>query len=329
MARKKNTTIEDLDETPEQVAPEQVAPETDAADLSLDLSELSPAERIAEIKARGEIDEITSRVYEITSKGREYLDKVADVVEEDFLAENYGAGKYYVAYSYKKNGVRNQTTQIFNISEKRGAPASVAGVQNAKTDVLGAFLGGLTPERITGIVAAVQGLKTLFAPPPSPVDVTELIKALAAPRAPSVGDAVLIKALEGVNRANNPPAPSILTQIKELNEVKELLGADERAGGNDTMDKFISMGLQMLPALLQKNGGNYQAAGASVRENPMIAMLIEKDPALLGDFCAAVKEKFGEQAARDLAAGYGYQMENEPAQKQIENQQAAPQAAGV
>lgn len=323
MARKKVTTIEDFEETGE-----QVTRETETPDFDGDLSELSPAERIAEIKARGEIDEVTSRVYEITSKGREYLDKVADVVEEDYLAENCGPGKYFVAYTYKRKGAREQTTQNFNISEKRGAPVSVAGVQNAKTDVLGAFLGGLTPERITGIIAAVQGLKTLFAPPPPPVDVTELIKALAAPRAPSVGDAVLIKALEGVSRANNPPAPSILTQIKELNEVKELLGADERAGGNDTMDMFVKMGLQMLPALLQKNGGNYQQAGAAVRENTMIAGLIEKDPALLGEFCAAVKDKFGEQAARDLAAGYGYQMESEPAQ-QIENQQATPQAQAV
>ena len=76
-----------------------------------------------------------------------------------------------------------------------------------------------------------------------------------------------------------------------------------------------------------------QQAGAAVRDNPLISGFVEKDPELLGEFCAAVRDKYGAQAAKDLAAGYGYDFgEETPAQApQIETttEQAAAPAAGV
>jgi hypothetical protein len=111
-------------------------------------------------------------------------------------------------------------------------------------------------------------------------------------------------------------APSILQQIKDIQAVKELLNdSAESAGGNDTMNMIVNAGLKMLPAILAQHGGNYQQAGAAVRDNPLISGMIEKDPELLGEFCAAVRDKYGAQAARDLAAGYGYDFgEETPAQ---------------
>lgn len=326
MARKKTTTIEEIDtlKIPPFVEQEEEQDEEPGGDVY----ELSASERIAEIKARGEIQGVKSRIYAVTSKGREFVGTYDDIAEDDFLAEKYGPGKYLVFYIYRdKQGRRVQTSENFNISELyRGTRDNVQAQAAHAGGTLGGFLENITAEKVAGIMAAVQGLKAIFAPPPPPVDMTELLKALAAPRQ-NIGDAVLIKALEGVNRPAPAPAPSILDQIKQINEVKEILGASEGAGGNDTMDKFINMGLSMLPALLQRNGGNYQAAGAAVKENPFINGLIEKDPELLARFCTATAEKYGEQAARELAAGFGYSYENAPQQQepqQIEEQPAEP-----
>lgn len=298
--------------------------------------ELSASERIAEIKARGEIQNITSRIYSVTSKGREFVGKYEDVAEDDFLAEKYGPGKYLVFYIYRdKDGKRVQTSESFNISELyRGTRDNVpAQAAHAHGVTLGGFLENITAEKVAGIMAAVQGLKAIFAPPPPPVDMTELIKALAAPKQ-NIGDAVLIKAMEMTRPAPAPvAAPSMLQQIKDIQAVKELLSDSGEAAGGDTMNMLVNAGLKMLPAILAQHGGNYQQAGAAVRDNPLISGMIEKDPELLGEFCAAVRDKYGAQAAKDLAAGYGFTFDEEtPAQApQIETttEQAAPQAAGA
>ena len=336
MARRGKQIIE---ETPVIETPVIETEETEEAE-GREISELTASERIAEIRARGEIQGVLSRIYAITSKGREYIGKHDDIAEEDFLAEKYGPGKYMVFYIYRdKDGKRVQTSENFNVSELyRGARDNVPA--NAARATAGGLLGGLfegcTPaEKVAGVVAAIEGIKKIFAPPPPPVDMTELIKALAAPKQ-NVGDAVLIKAMEMTRPAAPAPvaAPSMLQQIKDIQAVKELLNdSAASAGGNDTMDMIINAGLKMLPAILAQHGGNYQQAGAAVRDNPVISAMIEKDPELLGEFCAAVRDKYGAQAASDLAAGYGYTFGDEtPAETpQIETttEQAAATAAGA
>lgn len=334
MARPKKQIIE---ETPVIETPVIETEETEEGE-GREAYELTASERIAEIKARGEIQGVISRIYSITSKGREFVGKYDDIAEDDYLAEKYGPGKYMVFYIYRdKEGRRVQTSENFNISELyRGTRDNVpARAANAPAGgLLGGFLENITAEKVAGIMAAVQGLKAIFAPPPPPVDMTELIKALAAPKQ-NIGDAVLIKAMEMTRPAPAPvAAPSMLQQIKDIQAVKELLNdSAESAGGNDTMNMLVNAGLKMLPAILAQHGGNYQQAGAAVRDNPLISGFVEKDPELLGEFCAAVRDKYGAQAARDLAAGYGYDFgEETPAQApQIETttEQAAPQAAGV
>ena len=334
MARPKKTLIE---ETPVIETPVIETEETEETE-GREVYELTASERVAEIKARGEIQGVISRIYAITSKGREFVGKHDDIADDDFLAEKYGPGKYMVFYIYRdKEGRRVQTSENFNISElyrgtRDNVPANAAHAPAG--GFLGGFLEGMTAEKVAGVVAAIQGLKAIFAPPPPPVDMTELIKALAAPKQ-NVGDAVLIKAMEMTRPAPATVAgPSVVQQIKDVLAVKELLNdSAESAGGNDTMNMLVNAGLNMLPAILAQHGGNYQQAGAAARVNPLISGFIEKDPELLGEFCAAVRDKYGAQAASDLAAGYGYTFgEETPAQaSQIETttEQAAEPAAGV
>lgn len=334
MARPKKALIE---ETPVIETPVIENEETEEAETR-EVYELTASERIAEIKARGEIKDVVSRIYAVTNKGREFVGKYEDVAEDDYLAEKYGPGKYMVFYIYRdKDGKRVQTSENFSVSElyrgtRDNVPANSAHAPAG--GFLGGFLEGMTAEKVAGVVAAIQGIKAIFAPPPPPVDMTELIKALAAPRQ-NVGDAVLIKAMEMTHPAPQQVAgPSVVQQIKDVLAVKELLNdSAEGAGGNDTMNMLVNAGLKILPAILAQNGGNYQQVGAAVRDNPLISGMIEKDPELLGEFCAAVRDKYGAQAASELAAGYGYTFgEETPAQApQIETttEQAAAPAAGA
>lgn len=325
------------EETPVIETPVIETEETEEAE-GREVYELTASERVAEIKARGEIQGVISRIYAITSKGREFVGKHDDIADDDYLAEKYGPGKYMVFYIYRdKEGRRVQTSENFNISELyRGTRDNVpANATRAPAGgFLGGFLEGMTAEKVAGVVAAIQGLKAIFAPPPPPVDMTELIKALAAPKQ-NIGDAVLIKAMEMTHPAPQPvAAPSFLQQIKDVQAVKELLNnGGEAAGGNDTMDMIINAGLKMLPEILAQHGGNYQQAGAAVRDNPLISGFVEKDPELLAEFCAAVRERYGAQAAKDLADGYGFTFdETTPAEApQIETttEQAAANAAGA
>ena len=116
------------EETPVIETPVIETEETEEAE-SREISELTASERIAEIRARGEIQGVLSRIYAITSKGREYIGKHDDIAEEDFLAEKYGPGKYMVFYIYRdKDGKRVQTSENFNVSELyRGARDNVPG----------------------------------------------------------------------------------------------------------------------------------------------------------------------------------------------------------
>ena len=341
MARPKKSLIEEMNKSMVEAVttpPPNIENEENEEGEARDIYEMTASERIAEIKARGEIQGVISRIYSITNKGREFVGKYDDIAEDDYLAEKYGPGKYMVFYIYRdKEGRRVQTSENFNISELyRGSRDNVPaqGGRAPAGGFLGGFLENITAEKVAGIMAAVQGLKAIFAPPPPPVDMTELIKALAAPKQ-NIGDAVLIKAMEMTRPAPAPvAAPSMLQQIKDIQAVKELLNdSAEGAGGNDTMNMLVNAGLKMLPAILAQHGGNYQQAGAAVRENPLMSGMVEKDPQLLGEFCAAVRDKYGAQAARELAAGYGYDFgEETPAQApQIETttEQVAPQAAGV
>lgn len=339
MARPRKTLNDEMDTAIIKAVTTQPPGAEETEEEAGEVYELTASEKVAEIKARGEIQGVISRIYALTSKGREFIGKHDDIADDDYLAEKYGPGRYMVFYIYRdKEGRRVQKSENFNISELyRGArdnvPANAA--RGPAGGFLGGFLEGMTAEKVGGVVAMIQGLKAIFAPPPPPVDMTELIKALAAPKQ-NVGDAVLIKAMEMTRPAAPAPVagPSVVQQIKEVLAVKELLNnSGEAAGGNDTMDTIINAGLKMLPAILAQHGGNYQQAGAAVRDNPLISGFIEKDPELLGEFCAAVRDKYGAQAAKDLAEGYGFTFdETTPAEaQQIETttEQAAAPAAGA
>lgn len=299
MARKKITTIKEETQAEEMTAER---PETETIEPD------SPAERLALIMAE-EDSQADARIYRRTKTGgREFLEKVYELIDEEYLAENFGPGSYVVNYTYKWKGKREQTTFNFLIS---GDCVTRTKKEKTASGGIAEFLENLNAEKIAGIAGTLKLIRDVLAPPPPPVDLTELIKVMAQPKPQPYSDAVIIEAMRSAKQPA-PAAPSLLDRVKEVEAVKALIGnnSNDEDEGGESMD-YIKKGLELLPLLLKFNGGSYEKAGASVRENPQINSLIREDPELATKFITAARDKFGEAAAQDLARGFGYEIQSE------------------
>lgn len=305
MARKKTTTtVEETEVTPEEQTPGQV---------ELGGGQLSIAEKLAQI-IDPENDELFCRIYKQSGNRnaptREFIERVDGVlVDEEYIAENYGGGCYFVRYVFKENGVTRNTSGVFTISEtyraKRGAPAQEQQPKN----MLAGLLENLTAEKVGGIVAAVEAVRKIFAPP---VDLTKLMEAALSNRQQSVSDAVLLEAMKGIKQPQQPR--NLLEEVRQLQEVKALIKdepgtvedddeEDDDKGGK--MNSIIPMAIEMLSTFLKTNNQNYEAAGAHFKNNSVVNNLLAKDPSLREQFIAAARVEYGDEKTQELARGFG------------------------
>lgn len=304
MARKKTTTtVEETEVTPEEQTPQ----------VELGGGQLSIAEKLAQI-IDPENDELFCRIYKQSGNRnaptREFIERVDGVlVDEEYIAENYGGGCYFVRYVFKENGVTRNTSGVFTISEtyraKRGAPAQEQQPKN----MLAGLLENLTVEKVGGIVAAIEAIRKVFAPP---VDLTKLMEAALTNRQQSVSDTVLLEAMKGIKQPQQPR--NLLEEVRQLQEVKALI-KDEPATVEDDdeedddkggpMNIIVKTALEMLPAFLQQNNNNYEATGAQFRNNPVVNNLLAKDPSLREKFIDAARHEYGDQKTQELARGFG------------------------
>lgn len=318
---------------------------------------------LEEIAAAGGAEQtnLKCRVYRIIETGgktkQEYCGVFEKVVNESDVAESFGGGDYSVKYSWRNSEGRQETTRVYNISKDifkpieksfdegpagtvAGTPAAPAPVPSAAPygGMLGGLLGNLTAEKVTAGLALLDAVKKFLAPPPPP-DYTPLLKMmLETQRGQTVGDAVVIEALK---QANKPaaPAPTVMEQINNLKAVRDAFAGDFAGGdtsnrGSDKMDTLIEMGLKYLPDLLAKHNNNYKAVGAEVAQMNFVQSLIKSDPDLTNNFFAVAAEKYGKDAAMQLANGFGVQIdfpEGDAAQQppQIPQQKAHPEAAAA
>lgn len=303
MARKKTTTT--VEET-------EVTPEEQTTQVELGGGQLSIAEKLAQI-IDPENDELFCRIYKQSGNRnaptREFIERVDGVlVDEEYIAENYGGGCYFVRYVFKENGVTRNTSGVFTISEtyraKRGAPAQEQQPKN----MLAGLLENLTAEKVGGIVAAVEAVRKVFAPP---VDLTKLMEAALTNRQQSVSDAVLLEAMKGIKQPN--PPRNLLEEVRQLQEVKALIKdepvtvEDEDEEDNDKGGpmNLVKTALELLPAFLQQNNNNYEATGAQFRNSPIVNNLLAKDPTLREKFIEAARHEYGDEKTQELARGFG------------------------
>lgn len=282
--------------------------------------------------------EVYGRIYRIISPlesvgrpAREFVGKVEERVDEDYIGRIFGPGRYNIHYRVtRSDGSKFERDETFNIGQeyaKKDAtqqPVKQAAAPTFGGLDLGAVLGGLTVEKITAIGAAVKMFRDFIAPPQQPqIDVTKLLEIIAANNKPqSISDAVLIQAMQSLQKQNTPP--SLLQQMRELKEIKETLKdetADETDGEGGQMSFLLEQALKYLPSLLAANKNNFQATGAQVRENPMVAGIIRNNPDLAQEFIERAALTYGRENAESLARGFGLQLTTAPVQQQQESSQ--------
>lgn len=234
-------------------------------------------------------------------------------VYEEHVAENYGGGSYVVFYTWRntKTGKMERSSSTMSIDENFGRPRESSRYATPSSKgVFGNILEHLTTDKVAVGVAMVEGIKKIFAPS---IDYTKMFEIMAAPRSPSVSDAVMVKMLEGIQQNGNAARASISDQLEDLKNLKDLAGEivtpkSDKDNGGDTMDMMIKIGLPMLAEIIKSKGGNMRAAGESVRGNVMVDSMIAGNPALATEFFNAVAKQYGDEAAKQLADGYGYQV---------------------
>jgi hypothetical protein len=129
--------------------------------------------------------------------------------------------------------------------------------------------------------------------------------------------------MQSLQKQNTPP--SLLQQMRELKEIKETLKdetADETEGEGGQMSFLLEQAFKYLPSLLAANKNNFQATGAQVRENPMVAGIIRNNPDLAQEFIKRAALTYGRENAESLARGFGLQLTPAPVQQQQESSQA-------
>lgn len=261
---------------------------------------------------------------------QEYCGAFDYVIDEQDIADNFGGGEYCVKYCWRdENNERQDTTRVYNIScefnktvekTEEGAAGVAVGTPNAPATIpqapaagiLSGLLGNITAEKITAGLALLEAVKKFLAPPPAP-DYTPFFKMmLESQRGQTVGDAVVIEALK---QANKPaaPVPTVMDQINNLKAVRDAFAGDFAGGetstrGSDKMDFFIEKALQILPELLAKHNNNYAAVGAEAAQNTFVKGLIKSDPDLTQKFFDAAVNNYGPEAAKQLAAGFGIEL---------------------
>lgn len=262
--------------------------------------------------------ELHSRIYRVNSKGRGgrvFIGSLDDYAEEEYCAETYGPGSYFIAYNWKENGKTEKSTSTFTISDEYGRETGEP-VQNTPATLSG-FLGQITPEKITVGIGLLKTIREILAPPPPPLDLPALITALNTNKSQNVSDAVLVAAMNSLKEQKE--SKSISQQLADLRAIKELAAdvTDTETTGGDTMDTLLKMGLQLLPGLLQKQNGDFRATGAAVRDNAIVNDIIAKNPDLALKFFEQAAATYGDDSARQLAAGFGYNLNREEPAAQI------------
>lgn len=273
-------------------------------------------ERLEAIKLE-EGSEPYSRIYRIDKKvknGRVFIGCEYDFVFEEYVADNYGPGSYFIAYNWKEEGRTERSTSTFTIGDEYGSEPGDSGTPNSSN--ISGILANLTEDKIKFGVSLLKVVREVLAPPQPQIDIPALITALNANKGPSVSDSVLVAAMDSLKAQSNKN--SISQQIQDLKALKELTGdnssglsgedEEEEEKGADDMKLLINTGLGLLSEFLKNKNGNFQAAGEEARKNATINALLLENKDLAQKFFEAAAKKYGDPAAMQLAEGFGFKV---------------------
>ena len=144
--------------------------ETTNTELNDDFADLENQKEVY-----GRIYRIISPLESVGRPAREFVGKVEERVDEDYIGRIFGPGRYNIHYRVtRSDGSKVERDETFNIGQeyaKKDAPQAPVKQAAAPTFGgldLGAVLGGLTVEKITAIGAAVKMFRDFIAPPQQP-----------------------------------------------------------------------------------------------------------------------------------------------------------------
>lgn len=273
---------------------------------------------------------ISGRIYRVlspadTSPGRcmtELVGVVDSFVDEDYVGRNYGPGRYKLRFRIKREGSKPiDRNVIFSVGREyekfvkkndvqpAGGRSSSMCSESGTSSTAGlvqSFLGSMTAEKVAGIVAAVEAVKSLLTPKqPDYMRLFEILARREEPK-PAFSDSVVISAINSLKEKNTQP--SIFEQIRDVSRLKDLLikdEGDEKETEGDDMNFLLKTAFQYLPQLLAKNGNNYEEAGRQAASMPMVKDIVTNDPQLAKHFFVRARDRYGLEAAQQLARGFG------------------------
>lgn len=300
--------------------------------------------KIQELGEKNQSVKISGRIYRLFAAtdavgGRpiaQFVGKVDEVVDEDFVGRHFGGGKFKVRFTITaQNGATEQRDIIYNIDDTynkylkevppRPAPAPLPTppAPEKESNIIDKIFQKITPEYITAFALSIKTIKELFPARPQP-DYMELMKIIAAnSNKPAFSDSVVMKAMEMQQQQQRAQSP--ISQLKELKEIREFFKEEitENQDDGETMN-WIKTAFELLPVLLQKTNNNFQAAGQQARQIPLVNKLIANDPELATAFIKRAQEQYGDANARALARGFGYEMNVKPDENPDENPEGNP-----
>ena len=298
--------------------------------------------RLRELRGQN-FEEVTGYCYRETWEGKKQaLPGCSSILMDHEIGLMFGPGLYMVAYHYADPTGTGIHTERYNIGPEYeqlhiehcnqtgqrcyiDRNAKISGM-NAPAFQLSDLLNEDKAKGILGLLAAVK----MFMAPQGANSEVETLKAVL-----DGNNKLLVAALGGrgqsggipdnlitllFDRATKPAAVSresnplnafkeqldIFKEIKILTDPQAAAAAaeSEKVESMGPMDKLIEKGLEMLPAVLEKFGGNEAAAAADLKKNFLLRSYLN-NPKTAKKFFVAVAADYGQAAAERWAQGFG------------------------
>ncbi len=297
---------------------------------------LKKIDSIRELRG-ADFDEIDAYVYRQSwgDGGNISLPKLHQILEDYDLGMIYGPGKYLVTYVYTDAAGETKKKQIkYNLGAEfaevhrkycaeNGLPCYlrndtlIPGQSQSLPAPAGLKLGDLlNKEKLEGLIMLAGTLKQFLGGSNDKLIEmqSKMIQGMMTQQQPPIMNEIMGAAVKNLL---NPPRPAaaqaaagplagVREQLSLFNELRETFAPESApaAAEGGTMSRIVEMVLPMLPALLEKFGGNIEAAAAAQMKNPIVKSYL-KDTKTQKELFQAIAQQQGIEAAKSWAAGFG------------------------
>ncbi len=292
---------------------------------------LKKLETIRQLRGE-ELEEVEAYVQRQTwgEGGNVTLPKLHQILDDNDLGMIYGPGKYLVNYLYVNSAGENCRKAIrYNIgaefADLHRKYCHETGRQcylmndtaiSGQKPGLGFQLSDLlNQEKLQSLMMLGTAIKSMLGSGSNDKLFemqNQLIKTMMTSQQvqqPKIIDNLLGVAVNRLLEGNKPqpqqnPLSSMKEQLSLFQDMRDLISPEPVSAEGGTMSKIVEMVLPMLPGLLEKFGGNIEAAAKAQLKNPLVKGYL-KDTTTQKELYQAIARKDGVQAANAWASGFG------------------------